>query len=385
MKEVFISGNHPQLGNWKPNALSLVNQGGIFYGKLTIPEHYPLQFKVTLGDWFHAEVFEDGKERPNRNLIGQGRMVDIHVENFRVRSFHPKPKTASSNIRYHYDFYSEGFDNYRNLAVYLPPQYFTEPESRFPVLYALDGNNLFDRATSTFGEEWKLDETLATVFLKGELPPWIVVGIYNTDKRTQEYLACDHGKAHRFAEFFLNTIKPLIDEQYRTLSDRNHTAILGSSFGGNFALFSMYQIPGVFSRFAAMSPALWRDNYCLNNLLKGSPPKLPHRLWIDMGDREGWDDSAVEFKNGVQDVEHAYEILRRSGIPATSLKKYIHRGGIHHESSWGERAGEVLKFLLPLSKTQQRWGKGKVHLRQSTEEDAKESEPVGNGKRDSFF
>ncbi len=45
------------------------------------------------------------------------------------------------------------------------------------------------------------------------------------------------GKGVEYAEFVMEVVKPFIDENYRTKSDRKHTAMVGSSLGGNITQF----------------------------------------------------------------------------------------------------------------------------------------------------
>ena len=74
------------------------------------------------------------------------------------------------------------------MIVYLPPDYNTSPEVRYPVLYMNDGQNLFDAATAFAGNEWGLDETAERMIAAREIQPLIIVGIYNTGyERLAEY------------------------------------------------------------------------------------------------------------------------------------------------------------------------------------------------------
>lgn len=45
------------------------------------------------------------------------------------------------------------------------------------------------------------------------------------------------GKGVEYAEFVMDVVKPFIDETYRTKADRQHTAMIGSSLGGNITQF----------------------------------------------------------------------------------------------------------------------------------------------------
>ncbi len=45
------------------------------------------------------------------------------------------------------------------------------------------------------------------------------------------------GKGTLYAEFVMDVVKPFIDQEYRTKSDKVHTAMIGSSLGGNITQF----------------------------------------------------------------------------------------------------------------------------------------------------
>ena len=47
------------------------------------------------------------------------------------------------------------------------------------------------------------------------------------------------GKGVEYGEFVMEVVKPFIDQEYRTLADREHTAMIGSSLGGNITQFSV--------------------------------------------------------------------------------------------------------------------------------------------------
>ena len=49
------------------------------------------------------------------------------------------------------------------------------------------------------------------------------------------------GKGKIYMDWLVNTLKPQIDAKYRTLSDREHTIICGSSMGGLMSLYAVTQ------------------------------------------------------------------------------------------------------------------------------------------------
>ncbi len=360
----YLAGNIPALGKWEPDRAALERSGSIFTKTIVVPEATPLEFKITRGKWSSAETARTGTEIPNRTAqCYRDCTLKIEVENFRLRTFHAVPSGASPSVFYHHEFFSEALGNYRNVAIYLPPQYFTEPGRRFPVLYALDGNNLFDVATmgahrpdgqeleldAERWEEWRLDETLDDAITNGRLKPMIVVGIYNTKRRADEYVPChtsagsNGGFAADYLEFLTGTVKPFVDQTYRTQSGRLSTGLMGASFGGTFTLFAMKTRPDVFSRFIAMSSAYWPGDRCLFQWLK-RPAQNPERLWMDMGDREEVD--LPHFAGAVSDLHEGHKLLKESGVPDSRMHILVQQDGGHTESDWGRRVERALKFAF---------------------------------------
>jgi predicted alpha/beta superfamily hydrolase len=361
VSEVHVSGSTEALGKWDGVGITLPRDGSGYTASFTAAAGESIPFKVTLGDWQHAETSGGGGELPDRWLRCQSNCtIYAKVENFRLagNAFHPVPNSASTDVQYRHEIHSDAFGNDRSLAIYLPPSYGERPDARYPVVYALDGQNLFDVATANSGVEWRLDETMDRLIAAGDVPETIVVGIYATHEREQEYNHCAPamtgddsnaalGQADAYARFILDTVKPLIDREFRTRTGRDDTSLLGSSFGGNFGLYAAFDFAAAFSRFGAMSPALWWADYCYERQLPLWTGPLPKRLWIDMGDREGWDDGAVFFRPGVQDVARLYDDFLGIGMmPETQIAKWTHEGAVHNEASWGARVDRVLRFIL---------------------------------------
>jgi len=124
-----------------------------------------------------------------------------------------------------------------------------------------DGQNLFDEATSGFGE-WGIDEYLDSLFLKGGRES-IVVGIYNgSNKRMNEYnpyyfAQFGNGEGKEYVDFLVKTLKPYIDKHFHTFTDKENTFIAGSSMGGIISLYAVIKYPLVFGGAGIFSPAFW--------------------------------------------------------------------------------------------------------------------------------
>ena len=92
------------------------------------------------------------------------------------------------HLEKHEQFKSKFVAKKRDLVVYVPGIYERRPDLKFPVLYLEDGQNLFDPATSFIpGMFWHVGETADALIAQGAIQPLIIVGIYNTDKRLNEY------------------------------------------------------------------------------------------------------------------------------------------------------------------------------------------------------
>src|SRR5215217_495970 len=208
----------------------------------------------------------------------------------------PEPEhTLTGDIRTHERFHSRHLEHDRTVIVYLPPGYEEAKAKRFPVLYLHDGQNVFDRATSV-GEEWRVDETAEEMIRDGKIAPVIVVGIYNTGvHRIDEYAPTlredkgGGGHADDYGKMLVQELKPFIDRTYRTLPGAGNTAMGGSSLGGLLTMHLGLRYPTVFSRLAVLSASVWWDDRVILKEVEALPAKLPVRIWLDAGDREGAD------------------------------------------------------------------------------------------------
>src|SRR5437763_9719560 len=120
--------------------------------------------------------------------------------------------TVVGDVRVLRDLASPQLGNARDLYAYLPPSY-PRGGRRYPVVYMQDGQNLFDEETS-FSGEWRVDETMAALAREGLEA--IVVGIENAgDERAAEY-AVARGRGAGYLSFLVETVKPLVDSDFRT-------------------------------------------------------------------------------------------------------------------------------------------------------------------------
>ena len=269
----------------------------------------------------------------------------------------------------------------RTVRVYLPPGYGSGTRA-FPVLYLQDAQQIF--SPGWFGD-WRVDETVDSLVAKGRLPGIIVVGVDNGPQRWDEYgpwvnrhvrdwidsswaKPVEGGEGSAYVGFVANTLKPLIDRQYRTLADRAHTGIGGSSMGGLIAIHAGVIRPDVFSRVMAMSSAVWfaEDGgaWLSNNQLlaeiraRAGAGSLPHdvRFYLDVGTAERSrevDPNVFDVRGERVSYPRAYvegtravaETLLAEGVPDSNVKLVVGEGASHNEKAWASRLPGALQWL----------------------------------------
>ena len=91
----------------------------------------------------------------------------------------------------------------------------------------------------------------------------IVVGIYNTPDRLKEY--GNTKKGDLYLKFICDELKPFIDINFKTLPDRNDTAMLGSSMGGLISFIAGWKHSNVFSMAGCMSSSFYSNDEKVNS------------------------------------------------------------------------------------------------------------------------
>ena len=146
------------------------------------------------------------------------------------------------------------------------------------------------------------------------------------------------GKGQATMSWFIHRFKPLIDQNFRTLPDRAHTFIGGSSMGGLMSLYALLQYNDTYSRAAALSPSIWVAPDKLSGLVGRAKLTPGTVLYMDYGSREMGNHDGIrrEFSN------LSGKLMTR-GIHLTSR---IVPGGTHCEASWEKQLPFVFHTLL---------------------------------------
>ena len=232
----------------------------------------------------------------------------------------------------------------RRLYVYLPHDYM-HSDMRYPVMYMFDGHNVFYDSHATYGKSWGMKEYLTKTKL-----PLIVVAIecnHEGEKRMNEYAPWDfefpdmgpmEGLGHVTMDWICQDLKPEIDKEYRTLPDREHTLVAGSSMGGLMAIYAAAKYNGVFSRAAALSPWFPAGGEGLYGMLD-KPLKDTTRVYMDMGSEE----FGPEDRMFLPEIFRAAEALTWKGAQVFAQ---VVPGAMHNEAAWEKRIPLFMDYLL---------------------------------------
>lgn len=260
------------------------------------------------------------------------------------------------------DFYMPELDRYRTLRIYLPPNY-DESDTRYPVLYMHDAQNLFHKETSTFGEIWDVKNALDEIYEKYKVSI-IVVGIDNGEEfRYAEYSPWNskiggeylpHAKAtgnlggdgFKYLEFLVNTLKPYIDSNYKTLKGRENTGICGSSMGGLISICGGIKYQDTFSKIAAFSSAIYFCEEKFMKFLEDTGKNKNMKIYLDVGTDETSDKENKDFPKIYMDCnERTRDKLKEIGFDK-ELYYLLDKGGRHSEVSWRKRFPKMIEFLF---------------------------------------
>lgn len=237
--------------------------------------------------------------------------------------------------------------------VFLPPSYTEQPDARYPVVYAQDGQALWSDGTDPLGL-WRLDNTLDELWSLGCIQELIVVAVETAVERLDllgpvpdPVLGGGHAAEH--LERIVSGLKPHIDRAYRTQPGSKTTAILGSSMGGLFAFYAAWTRPDVFGNAICLSGAFWwADRWAVKLAHEGVCPVPRPFVYLDSGAARAEfnaDESARDGQHHTRAMErallaHCYEL-------GDDLHVLTFPGQTHGALAWSGRIAIPLQLVFP--------------------------------------
>ncbi|MDE7426183.1 MAG: hypothetical protein K2M79_00080 [Muribaculaceae bacterium] len=275
------------------------------------------------------------------------------------------PSVAAGTLERH-KLYSESLRRDVTVDVWMPDSYETAGTG-LPVLYMHDGQNVFDPAVTWNHQAWEVDNVTDSLVRAGVITAPLVVAIHSVDSTrisdlaptaVREYAGVYADSLGRFsdmelrgreyAEFVTGTLKPFIDSTYNVLTDRDNTAVMGSSMGGLISLYMICEYPEVFGGAACLSTH-WPGDATVGShfpeaMLAYMDARLPdaaaHRLYFDYG-------------TGAYDINYApwqpkadAVAMRHGYVPGVNFCSFVDYGATHNEDAWSRRVYIPLKFLF---------------------------------------
>lgn len=256
--------------------------------------------------------------------------------------------------------------------IWLPDGYAAEPGQRYPVIYMHDGQNLFDASTTWNRQAWEIDSVMCALVAQESLTPAIVVGVHSFSptrvadlmpenavkgeplQQTLRAVGMDAAtiRGNAYCDFLVQTLKPYVDERYRTLPDMRHTSVMGSSMGGLMSIYALCEHPDVFGNALCLSThwigtpdhaeefADAMYHYIDAKLPEASAdPTSLHKLYFDHGTE------TLDAFYGPSE-EKILTLVKSKGYGPGTLLNLIDTGGAHDERSWARRVAIPLRFAL---------------------------------------
>ena len=228
--------------------------------------------------------------------------------------------------------------------IYLPASYERDKTKRYPVMYMFDGHNVFFDGDATYGKSWGMNK-----YMNRSKKDLIIVAVecnHLGNRRIIEYSPMNYentslgkikGKGRTYMNWLVGTLKPYIDENYRTLPDRCNTIICGSSMGGLMALYGVTVYNHVFQRAACLSPSLWVAPGKMLEVIARAHVRRDTCIYMDYGSEEMFNHAA----NAEALISTSHFLLTKR----VNLAFRIVPGGTHSEASWEKQIPIFMECL----------------------------------------
>lgn len=198
--------------------------------------------------------------------------------------------------------YSKTLNESREIYIQLPANYSSENNQKYPVVYILDGEVFLLTATNV------LD-----FYSGGFMPEMVLIGISNSKNRMRDLTTSSiktlygrpfnqkNGEAANFIKFIEDELIPFVEEKYPVT---NYRTIIGHSYGGLFAIYSLLNHPNLFANYLAIDPSLdWDNQYLVKQAttLLSSRSYKGKSLFMSLGGQLHMQDPGVTIDNVMED------------------------------------------------------------------------------------
>ncbi|MEJ2079537.1 MAG: alpha/beta hydrolase-fold protein [Acidobacteriota bacterium] len=285
---------------WSGPKMAMEKQSDGFWTVTTPPQAPGLHYYTVIIDG--AEVADPG----SHSFFGGGKDASA-VEVPEKGSTYYLPEDVPHGMVREIWYNSKVTGTWRHALVYTPPNYDTQTEVRYPVLYLQHGGGEDETGWTKQGHaNFILDNLIAA----GKSKPMLIVMAYGYARRAgytppdltgKSFGSPEMRKAMQemmtaFEDDLTQVLIPFIDANFRTLADRDHRAMAGLSMGGmqtfqiTFDHLDMFSYIGGFS--GAGGAFLFGQKFDPKTAYNGALAdpaafaKRVHLLWVGVGTEE---------------------------------------------------------------------------------------------------
>ena len=209
-------------------------------------------------------------------------------------------------------------------TVVIKPDTYKKKKNNFPVVYLLHGY-----------DGWYSNWILRVPELTSYADQYQVIIVCPDGAKSSWYFDSPVDTAYRYETHVATEVVAFVDNNYRTIADKNHRAITGLSMGGHGALFLALRHADVFGAAGSMSGGVdlgeckdrydiisrigdtilqaknWHDLTVINVIEKytGTPVKII----FDCGDRDIFIDGNRRLHQKMQQLKIPHEYIERPG------------------------------------------------------------------------
>ena len=339
-RPIFISGT---FNNWCDNdplfRMQKVGEKSYLF-RLETTLAYPFAYHYHKGDRDQGELDEWGNVPAVRKILSGTRQVSDLVPRWKINGMAGSALYMPKKFMIEDDFEIPQLKKRRRIWALLPPDYYYTKD-HYPVLYLQDAQNLFNE-DAPFGN-WAIDEKLSILKELG-YGDIIIIAVEHGDRdRIKEYSPFETkkfgaGEGKLYARFIVNTLKPYVDSNFKTRTDRKYTGIGGSSMGGLISLYTAMTYPKIFSKWMIFSPSLW-----LTNKIFTEAKKFSSRDHVSVYLFGGKKESATMEKDL---TTFATTLRKKINDQNIEYKLSIDPEGTHTEACWGAEFPKAVKWLF---------------------------------------
>jgi predicted alpha/beta superfamily hydrolase len=217
----------------------------------------------------------------------------------------------------------------REFYVDLPDSYVEGSDTKYPVVYILDGDVMLNAL-----------HTVHSFYNGGFMPEMILVGISNADNRTRDLTTSElserrgqaydqeNGGAEKFTNFIETELIPYIENKYPVTSYRT---LIGHSYGGLFTVNMLLKHTELFENYLAIDPSMDWDE---QKLLQESKDILSQNsfagksLFVSLGGQLHMADTDITIDNVMKDTTE-FTLFARSIIELSKIAETHKENGLN--------------------------------------------------------